>query len=433
MRKQTFILVLTVLIDMMGFSLIFPIFPETLSHFLAQAGDPILDLFTSWTSTLLTRGETDWKLFVALFGGIVASLYSILQFLFAPIWGKLSDRVGRRPVLVFTCTGSLIGYFVWLLSGSFSLFVLSRIITGLMGGNISVATAAMADTTDEKNRAKGMGMIGAGIGLGFIAGPSIGGILAHTNPSGFLPFIPWESMTIFPSVALAAFGVALLNLLLVFFYFHETLPIGIRKKPEGRLHPILGVLDIGSREVLSASLLYFLFVFAFSGFEFSLNFYLNQFLGFSPKSIGYTFVYIGMIIVLVQGGVVRKLSGKVPEKKIGIFAGILLIIGFFLLSVGNSHFYLFLALTFLATGSALLHPALSTIVSLFSLPQDQGKNLGIFRSLASLGRGIAPIAFCLIYSQEGPEKSFFVSGILSVFFLVLFGFIKQPLHGKTNH
>ena len=182
---------------MMGFSLIFPIFPETLNHFLAQAGDPVLDLLAGWTARILDGRTSDWKLFVALFGGIVASLYSILQFLFSPIWGKLSDSTGRRPVLVFTCTGSFLGYLVWLFSGSFSLFVLSRLVTGLMGGNVSVATAAMADSTSEQDRTKGMGMIGAGIGLGFIAGPSIGGILAHTDPSYLLPFLPvwhqWRS------------------------------------------------------------------------------------------------------------------------------------------------------------------------------------------------------------------------------------------------
>ncbi|EQA36786.1 transporter, major facilitator family protein [Leptospira inadai serovar Lyme str. 10] len=430
MRKQSFILVLTVFIDMMGFSLIFPIFPETLNHFLAQAGDPVLDLLAGWTSRLLVNSGGDWKLFVALFGGIVASLYSVLQFLFAPIWGKLSDRTGRRPVLVFTCTGSFFGYLVWLASGSFSLFVLSRILTGLMGGNISVATAAMADLTEEKDRAKGMGMIGAGIGLGFIAGPSIGGILAHTDPSILLPFFPWSKMTVFPSVALAASAAALVNLLFVLFRFRETLPISLRRKPEGRLHPILGVFDIGSREVLFLSLLNFLFLFFFSGFEFSLNFYLDQFLNFKPIQIGYTFVYIGLIIVVVQGGIIRRISGKIPEKRIGLLACGLLTFGFLLLSFTNSDTQLFLALTFLAMGSAFLNPSISAMVSLFSPPQDQGKNIGLLRSLGSLGRGISPIAFSLVYSQRGPQISFLVSAVLSAVFLILFWFLRQP---KKHH
>ncbi|TGK00691.1 MFS transporter [Leptospira semungkisensis] len=432
MRKQSLILVLTVFIDMMGFSLIFPVFPETLNHFLAQAGDPVLDLLAGLTSKILDGRIADWKLFVALFGGIVASLYSILQFLFSPIWGKLSDSTGRRPVLVLTCTGSFLGYLVWLFSGSFSLFVLSRLITGLMGGNISVATAAIADSTTEQDRSKGMGMIGAGIGLGFIAGPSLGGILAHTDPSYLLPFIPWEKMTIFPSVALMATSASLLNLLLVLFRFRETLPHNLRKAREGRVHPVLGVLDLGSKEILYIAFLNLFFLLFFSGFEFSLNFYLDQFLGFKPISIGYTFVYIGMIIVFIQGGVIRRISGKVPEKKVGILASIFLVIGFFLLYSASvltpeeSKYILFAALTFLAMGSAFLNPSISAIVSLFSSASEQGKNLGILRSLGSLGRGLSPIIFSILYSQKGPQFSFLISWLLSLVFLGLFIFVKQP-------
>lgn len=106
MNKISFVLFFTVFIDMMGFSVIFPIFPETLKAFLAKSGDPVLDKFTDFTRIILETSSGDWSLFVALFGGIVASLYSLLQFVFAPIWGKISDRIGRKPVLVLTSFGS---------------------------------------------------------------------------------------------------------------------------------------------------------------------------------------------------------------------------------------------------------------------------------------------------------------------------------------
>ncbi|MBF3368184.1 MFS transporter, partial [Leptospira interrogans] len=127
MNKISFVLFFTVFIDMMGFSVIFPIFPETLKAFLAKPGDPVLDKVTDLTRILVEVSGGDWALFVALFGGIVASLYSLLQFAFAPIWGRISDRVGRKPVLVFTSLGSFFGYAVWFFSGSFSLFVFSRV------------------------------------------------------------------------------------------------------------------------------------------------------------------------------------------------------------------------------------------------------------------------------------------------------------------
>lgn len=434
MNKISFVLFFTVFIDMMGFSVIFPIFPETLKIFLAKSGDPVLDKFTDLTRILMEASSGDWSLFVALFGGIVASLYSLLQFAFAPIWGRISDRVGRKPVLVFTSLGSFFGYAVWLFSGSFSLFVFSRVITGMMGGNISVASAAMADITSEKDRAKGMGLIGAGVGLGFIAGPPTGGLFAKADLSFLELAFPDLTFTVFPASALAAATIALVNLLMILFWFRETLILKDRSSSETKkIHPIIGVFTSTNREVVLYSLLYFVFVFAFSGFEFSINFYLSQFLSYSPAEIGFTFVYIGMIIVLIQGGVFRRLSGKVKETRLVRAGSLFLIVGFSLLYFVSNSYQLFIALTFLASGSALLHPSLSTLVSLVSGKEEQGTNLGMFRSLASLGRGLAPFAFCLIYFSKGPAISFLTSGIICVLFLFFIWKLKQPVHGHSTN
>lgn len=412
---------------MMGFSVIFPIFPETLKIFLAKSGDPVLDKFTDLTRILMETSSGDWSLFVALFGGIVASLYSLLQFVFAPIWGRISDRVGRKPILVFTSLGSFFGYAVWLFSGSFSLFVFSRIITGMMGGNISVASAAMADITSEKDRAKGMGLIGAGVGLGFIAGPPTGGLFAKADLSFLELLFPGITLTVFPASALAAASIAFVNLLMILFWFRETLPVRTASANSSKKgHPIFGVFTTKNRAVVSYSLLYFLFVFAFSGFEFSINFYLSQFLSYSPSEIGFTFVYIGLVIVLIQGGVFRRLSGKIKETRLVRAGSISLILGFALLYFVSNTYQLFIALTFLASGSALLHPSLSTLVSLVSGKEEQGTNLGMFRSLASLGRGLAPFAFCLIYFSKGPAVSFLTSGLICFGFLAAIWKLKQP-------
>ncbi|TGK14405.1 MFS transporter [Leptospira stimsonii] len=432
MNKLSFVLFFTVFIDMMGFSVIFPIFPETLKIFLAKSGDPVLDKFTDLTRILMEASGGDWSLFVALFGGIVASLYSLLQFAFAPIWGRISDRIGRKPILVFTSLGSFFGYAVWLFSGSFSLFVFSRVITGMMGGNISVASAAMADITSEKDRAKGMGLIGAGVGLGFIAGPPIGGLFAKVDLSFFELLFPEITLTAFPASALAATFVAFLNLLMILFWFRETLKKDPEAPKQRKTHPILGVFTSKNREVVLYSLLYFIFVFAFSGFEFSINFYLSQFLNYSPSEIGFTFVYIGLIIVLIQGGVFRRLSGKVKETRLVRAGSISLLLGFALLYFVSNSYQLFISLTFLSSGSALLHPSLSTLVSLVSGKEEQGTNLGMFRSLASLGRGLAPFAFCLIYFSKGPAVSFLTSGIICFCFLLLIWKLKQPGHAHPH-
>jgi len=175
-RSVMGVVFLTVFLDMVGFSIIFPLFPSILDHYLAVEGEASLvgDL-QRW---LQGFADSDWAV-IALFGGVLGSLYSFLQFLFAPVWGALSDRHGRRPVLLLTLGGTALSYLVWILAGGFALLVVARLLGGVMAGNLSLASAAIADTHEGKDRAKGMGMMGAGIGLGFVLGPAIGGLTAE--------------------------------------------------------------------------------------------------------------------------------------------------------------------------------------------------------------------------------------------------------------
>ena len=153
------VLFLTVFVDLVGFSIIFPLFPDMLEYY-GEKDNFFAGLIAQLAELSGEQGEKRELYTRVLFGGILGSLYSLLQFLFAPMWGRLSDRVGRRPVLMWTIGGLCVSYLVWIFSGSFLLLIISRVLGGVMGGNISVATAAMADSTDEKNRAKGMGMSG---------------------------------------------------------------------------------------------------------------------------------------------------------------------------------------------------------------------------------------------------------------------------------
>jgi MFS family permease len=163
-----------------------------------------------------------------------------------------------------------------------------------------------------------------------------------------------------------------------------------------------------------------LFIFSFSGFEFCLNFFLNTEFAFTPKQIGLTFLYIGSIIILIQGGVVRRLSGKVAEVKIAIAGTVFLIFGYLGLDIFSLNtVLLFIFLGLLAVGSALLHPSLSSIASLRSSANHQGRSLGIFRAFGSLARAFAPISFALIYFQKGPYLVFAVC----IGFSLLFGML----------
>ena len=170
------VILLTVFLDLVGFSIIFPLFPDMLEYYLDK--EPEVGIFHSLVANLESlsglQGEDARFAATVLFGGLLGSLYSVLQFVFAPIWGALSDRHGRRQILVVTVGGTALSYLLWIMADPFWLLIASRFLGGLMSGNLSVATAAVADVTDASNRAKGMGMIGAAFGLGFVIGPGIG-------------------------------------------------------------------------------------------------------------------------------------------------------------------------------------------------------------------------------------------------------------------
>ena len=257
------VLFLTVFVDLVGFSIIFPLFPDMLEYYAGA------DSFFGGLIANLAElsGEEGDKKFTAtvLFGGILGSLYSILQFIFAPMWGRLSDRIGRRPVLLMTIAGLCVSYLVWIFSHSFLLLIISRVLGGAMGGNISVATAAMADSTDEKNRSKGMGMIGMAFGLGFILGPAIGAFLSGYNLDEKLPGL---GLNPFSAAAAGAFLLSLWNLSWVMRSFKESLPEETRGKAHRAGRPISPLklfrgFDIPG--VRRTNMVYFVFLVAFAG------------------------------------------------------------------------------------------------------------------------------------------------------------------------
>jgi MFS family permease len=415
--KNKLILFLTVFIDMMGFSVIFPLFPDTLKFYLSQGNDEVLFFFISIVERLLATQNNPY--FIVLFGGLIGSIYAVLQFIFSPIWGKISDSSGRKRILIFTSFGSLAGYLIWFFSGNFSTFVISRVITGIMGGNISVASASMADMTTKEDRAKGMGIIGAGIGLGFIFGPPLGGIMSGYNLLSPFPFLSSIGTTIYSSSALVSVVVSLINFLMIIFLFEETFISQNSPVKRGFSHPVFGIFSSDVVQLPKICLIYFLFTLGFSGFEFCINFFFYESLNFSPKEIGYSFVYMGSIVILIQGGVIRRISGKVAEKKIAIFGSISLLIGFIIITLSKNLPVIFVALSFLSIGSAFLNPGISSLASIYSSQDEQGKNLGIMRGFGSLARAFAPLIFSLIYFSKGPVTTFRFSFIVIFVVLIL--------------
>ena len=226
---------LTIFMDMVGFSIIFPLFPAMLDHYLfleETMGGWFLGGMVEWVKGLahdILPNNPNFRLETVIFGGILGSLYAILQFIFAPIWGGLSDRYGRKPILFLTLTGTAVGYFLWIMAGDFWLLLLSRMIGGMAGGNLSVATAAIADVTTREKRSKGMAFVGIAFGLGFVLGPALGGLASQWDWSG--SELVFFGMHPFSAAATISFGLSLVNLIWLLLCFTETLPEEKEKTP----------------------------------------------------------------------------------------------------------------------------------------------------------------------------------------------------------
>ena len=404
---------LAIFIDLLGFSIIFPLFPAILSHYLQVDGS---GGFLGWllaqidALARLTGSHDNYR--EVLFGGLLGSLYGFLQFLFSPVWGSLSDRIGRRRVLIVTVAGTAFSYLLWILSGSFLLFVLARLIGGGFAGNLSVATAAVADVTSRENRAKGMALVGIAFGLGFMFGPALGSIAALYNPLAHHPQLAAWGVNPFSTAALAAFGLSLVNLAWITFQFRETLDPQHRAAADERIrHPLHALLALEAGPTRRADWLYFIFTLAFSGMEFSLTFLAAERFGYTPTSMFKIFVFLGVVLILTQGGIVRYAVPRFGEKRV-LLAGLLLTVaGMLVTGFAPTLRWLYAGLLLLGAGSGLVNPSISALVSLYSGAEQQGRMLGVFRSLGSLARGLAPLTACLIYWWKGGPFLYALTGI----------------------
>lgn len=406
---------LTVFLDLVGFSIIFPIFPGLLEHYVALEGaESAIGRLQTWLVELTGSGEGADFAVVTLFGGILGSIYSLLQFLFAPFWGSLSDRRGRRATLLLTLFGTALSYALWFFSGTFAMLIGARVLGGIMAGNISIASAAVSDTTSGADRAKGMGIVGMAIGLGFVVGPAIGGISASWNLLDAWPAGADLGVNQFSGPALIAFVLAILNWLWAVRRFPETLSEENRgKSGEARtLHPFRALRSISFPGVMRTNLISFLYLSAFSGMEFTLTFLAAERHGFGPKDNMWMFVFIGLVIAFVQGGVVRRVVPRVGERKVATVGLATLVPGFLLVGYAGTVPLLYLGLGFMAVGSALAMPCFSALVSRYSPSEVQGLVLGAFRSVGSLSRAIGPILGGVLYWLLGSEAPYVAGAVV---------------------
>lgn len=400
-RRPFGVIFLLVLIDLIGFSIIFPLFPGILAHYLEVEGPDSLvgGLVQLLGAVPVVPGVAPEFLTTVLFGGILAALFSLLQFVGAPWLGALSDCWGRRPVLLLTSLGTALSYLLWVFAGQLWLLLVARILGGLMAGNISVASAAIADVTKPEERAKGMALIGLAFGLGFTMGPALGSLGAHYPPSSWWPDAAAWGLHPFSTPALLACALSLANAAWIYLRLPETLSPERRRakgEREGRLFALFHPPTPAVARLYQVGLVYFL---AFSAMEFSLTFLAAERIGYGPSEAWRIFAFIGVVLLVTQGGIVRPLARRVGEKPLalaGMVSGVtsLTVLAFVQPPWG---WLFYVGLLFQGLSAGLVNPSLSAMASLYAGPREQGATLGAYRSLSALGRVGGPIAGAVVY------------------------------------
>jgi len=341
------IVFVTVFIDLLGFGIIIPLLP-----FYAQ-----------------TFGATAFTV------GMLATSFSLMQFIFAPVWGRVSDRVGRRPIILAGLLGSCLSYLAFGMASTLTALFAARIFAGIAGANIPTAQAVVADLTTPENRAKGMGIIGAAFGLGFIFGPAIGGFLSQYG---------------YAAPAFFAAGLSLANFAAAWFLLPETL------KPEHRAIERVGRVDALRAALARPHLplllvIGFLVVAAFSGYESTFALFAERTHGFRASSIGYIFAFVGVILVIVQGLLVGRVVKAIGEHHIVPASLAIVAAGLLMIPATQSVGALLAANGVMAVGMGFNNPALMSLVSRYSAAEDQGGVLGLTQSLNSLARIVGPL------------------------------------------
>jgi multidrug resistance protein len=312
--------------------------------------------------------------------GLLSLSYSAAQFFAAPILGTLSDRYGRRPVLLASILGSAAGYFLFGLARTLELLFIARILDGLTGGNISAAQAYIADVSAPQDRAKNFGLIGAAFGLGFIMGPAFGGVLSHI------------------SLQAPAYGAGILTLAtfaLAVFFLPESLPEERRKQGPARLRDLDTFRQIAGplrrAELRPLLLAGFTFSFAMSGMQSNFAVFTMHRFGLSPAANAVIFMWIGATAAITQGLLVRKAMPRWGERRLATGGLGLSICGFLLIAFTPRLWLVYPAAAVVALGTGLAGPALTGLVSRRVAPNEQGHILGVNMSLGSLARVFGPL------------------------------------------
>ncbi len=366
--SNLFILFLIVFLDLVGVGIVVPVLAPLLLN-----PSPLSDAL-QWSVQSRT-----------ILLGFLIAIYPLAQFFGAPLLGALADHHGRKPVLLISLVGTMVGYFFFALGilwGNLPLIFFSRILDGFTGGNISVANSSIADMSDGKSKTRNFGLIGMAFGFGFIVGPFLGGVLSDPQ------IVSWFN---FDTPFWCAFGLSFLNILLIVTRFKETLP-----------HPIQTPLSIwtGFRnlkrayQMVNLRVMFAVVLFTNLGFTFFTQFfpvYLIEKFAFTQSQIGFTFAFIGASVALAQGVVVRPVSRRVPSHRVLSFSILFLAVLFPLLLFPPRALFIYFIIPFIALFQGLTHPNATTLVSNLADAESQGEVMGVYQSVQAVGHIFPPL------------------------------------------
>lgn len=397
-KKPLIVIFLTVFIYLLGFGIVIPIIP-----------------------TLSTQmGATAFQT------GLLLSVYSLMQFIFSPWWGRLSDKYGRRPILLVCLFGEIFSYLLFAQAKNLELLFIARLFSGFFGASISTASAYISDITPPNERSKGMALIGAAFGLGFLFGPAIGGgLTVWAEHISIDPFF----RTSFSSYWVAGFCLATF----VFAYFNLKETLTLDSKPAERKNRFKEMMKYFKTNTVGGLIfVFFLASLAMSTMEATLVLFMKSRFDWGLKEVSFGFAYVGVMIVLTQGVLVRRLIPKFGEKQVLRFGLILMSMGLSGIAIAQSIYVVALTQTLLALGIGFVNPSTLGSVSLLIDAKEQGAALGTTQGMASLGRIIGPILGGALFGSLSEGSPFIVAGLMTVIalFVVISIYSQIPNAGQ---